>query len=204
MDLRPRMYAISQGPEGGHRSRSAGRVHPHLARRRRDRRRRRLALSLRHAGATGARRELRRRLPANDRQDRRPRGRSTTWPYEKGSKVKLFVLAGHRNMEGERAFVQELEALDAALAQGQRRDRLQVQHRRRLQDVRRLGTAWARRATTTPSGPSSASRRLSKRMARATSPSPSSRTAVRRSSTGRRRAAWPSRATSIRIHRVHP
>lgn len=36
----------------------------------------------------------------------------TAWPYESGSKVKLFVLAGHRNMEGERAFTQELEALD--------------------------------------------------------------------------------------------
>ena len=33
------------------------------------------------------------------------------WPYKKGSKVKLFVLAGHRNMEGERAFVQELKTL---------------------------------------------------------------------------------------------
>ena len=33
------------------------------------------------------------------------------WPYEKGSVVKLFVLAGHRNMEGERAFTQELQAL---------------------------------------------------------------------------------------------
>jgi Carbohydrate esterase, sialic acid-specific acetylesterase len=33
------------------------------------------------------------------------------WPYEKGSSVKLFVLAGHRNMEGERAFTQELQAL---------------------------------------------------------------------------------------------
>ena len=33
------------------------------------------------------------------------------WPYEKGSAVKLFVLAGHRNMEGERAFAQELKAL---------------------------------------------------------------------------------------------
>jgi hypothetical protein len=31
------------------------------------------------------------------------------WPYAKGSAVKLFVLAGHRNMEGERAFVQELK-----------------------------------------------------------------------------------------------
>jgi len=33
------------------------------------------------------------------------------WPYAKGSSVKLFVLAGHRNMEGERAFVQELKNL---------------------------------------------------------------------------------------------
>jgi len=31
------------------------------------------------------------------------------WPYKKGEKVRLFVLAGHRNMEGERAFVQELK-----------------------------------------------------------------------------------------------
>ncbi len=34
------------------------------------------------------------------------------WPYAKGSKVKLFVLAGHRNMEGERAFVQDLSRLE--------------------------------------------------------------------------------------------
>lgn len=33
------------------------------------------------------------------------------WPYPKASLVKLFVLAGHRNMEGERAFTQELGAL---------------------------------------------------------------------------------------------
>ena len=33
------------------------------------------------------------------------------WPYAEGSKVKLFVFAGHRNMEGERAFVQDLKAL---------------------------------------------------------------------------------------------
>ena len=31
------------------------------------------------------------------------------WPYKKGAKVKLYVLAGHRNMEGERAFVQDLQ-----------------------------------------------------------------------------------------------
>ncbi len=33
------------------------------------------------------------------------------WPYEKGGAVKLFILAGHRNMEGERAFTQELKTL---------------------------------------------------------------------------------------------
>ncbi|GIS59458.1 MAG: hypothetical protein CM1200mP2_16830 [Planctomycetaceae bacterium] len=33
------------------------------------------------------------------------------WPYKKRSRVKLFVLAGHRNMEGERAFIQELKML---------------------------------------------------------------------------------------------
>ncbi len=38
------------------------------------------------------------------------------WPYKKGSVVKLFILAGHRNMEGERAFVQELEALKGGAA----------------------------------------------------------------------------------------
>lgn len=41
-----------------------------------------------------------------------------TWPYAKGSTVKLFILAGHRNMEGERAFTQILRSLPdgAALA----------------------------------------------------------------------------------------
>ncbi|MDG2214537.1 MAG: sialate O-acetylesterase, partial [Verrucomicrobiota bacterium] len=33
------------------------------------------------------------------------------WPYKKGNTVKLFILAGHRNMEGERAFEQELKTL---------------------------------------------------------------------------------------------
>ncbi len=33
-----------------------------------------------------------------------------SWPYPQGSKVRLFVLAGHRNMEGERAFIQELKS----------------------------------------------------------------------------------------------
>ena len=37
------------------------------------------------------------------------------WPYKKGNKVKLFVLAGHRNMEGERAFIQELKELKGSM-----------------------------------------------------------------------------------------
>jgi len=32
----------------------------------------------------------------------------TAWPYKPKSAVKLFVIAGHRNMEGERAFVQDI------------------------------------------------------------------------------------------------
>lgn len=32
------------------------------------------------------------------------------WPYAKGAPVKLFVLAGHRNMEGERAFTADLKS----------------------------------------------------------------------------------------------
>ncbi|MFT5527412.1 MAG: hypothetical protein ACI9HK_005394 [Pirellulaceae bacterium] len=37
------------------------------------------------------------------------------WPYASDAPVKLFVLAGHRNMEGERAFVQELKTIDSKL-----------------------------------------------------------------------------------------
>ena len=37
-------------------------------------------------------------------------------PFAKGAPVKLFILAGHRNMEGERAFVQDLAALKGAEA----------------------------------------------------------------------------------------
>jgi hypothetical protein len=46
------------------------------------------------------------------------------WPYEKGSTVRLFVLAGHRNMEGERAFTQELEALDEAKGMANDNDKI--------------------------------------------------------------------------------
>ncbi len=36
------------------------------------------------------------------------------WPYRQGEPVQLFILAGHRNMEGERAFVQQLQTLPGA------------------------------------------------------------------------------------------
>ena len=42
------------------------------------------------------------------------------WPYPEGGEVQLFVLAGHRNMEGERAFVQELERKSSLLADNPR------------------------------------------------------------------------------------
>ena len=38
-----------------------------------------------------------------------------SWPYLKGTTVKLFVLAGHRNMEGERAFTQHLTSQNQSL-----------------------------------------------------------------------------------------
>ncbi|MFT6040561.1 MAG: hypothetical protein ACJAZ8_001477 [Planctomycetota bacterium] len=38
------------------------------------------------------------------------------WPHKKGKTVQLFVLAGHRNMEGERAFTQELRSLPKSKA----------------------------------------------------------------------------------------
>ncbi|MFC1806275.1 sialate O-acetylesterase [Planctomycetota bacterium] len=48
------------------------------------------------------------RTVGKDKKNPRP---LKVWPYKKGSKVKLFILAGQRNMEGERAFVQELKTL---------------------------------------------------------------------------------------------
>ncbi len=45
-----------------------------------------------------------------------PERKLKKWPYKKGSPVQLFVLAGHRNMEGERAFVQDLKQLEGKQA----------------------------------------------------------------------------------------
>jgi len=50
------------------------------------------------------------------------------WPFEAQSTVKLFVLAGHRNMEGELAFVQELEALPGGAALRERDPRVPFEY----------------------------------------------------------------------------
>ena len=50
-----------------------------------------------------------------------------TWPYPAGATIDLYVLAGHRNMEGERAFAQQLR--DVAGASELERDRGDVAFR---------------------------------------------------------------------------
>lgn len=37
------------------------------------------------------------------------------WPYQSGQSIKLYVLAGHRNMEGERSFVEDAQGLSSRL-----------------------------------------------------------------------------------------
>lgn len=62
------------------------------------------------------------------------------WPYEKGDTVKLFVLAGHRNMEGERAFVQfarEINGGDTIL-----RDRADIAFKYNLGGSFRVSRGW--------------------------------------------------------------
>lgn len=44
-----------------------------------------------------------------------PERNLTHWPYPDKSKVNLFILAGHRNMEGERAFIQQVPEKDTPI-----------------------------------------------------------------------------------------
>ncbi len=59
------------------------------------------------------------------------------WPYRRGRRVKLFILAGHRNMEGERAFVQELKG-NAAL----RKDNTRIAYKYSLGGGYRVSDGW--------------------------------------------------------------
>ena len=51
-----------------------------------------------------------------------PRPSMKRWPYSRTKEVDLWILAGHRNMEGERAFVQDLASIEGgnALSRPQR------------------------------------------------------------------------------------
>ena len=113
MDLRPRMYAISQGQRAvtrtdplaeyvptSHVGVEIGQpvgLHYHYG-----------TLGQLEHGVNYADAYL--RTIGNRQVAARP---LTAWPYAQDSTVKLFVLAGHRNMEGERAFLQDLKRLPA-------------------------------------------------------------------------------------------
>ena len=45
-----------------------------------------------------------------------PRPAMKRWPYSQTKEVDLWILAGHRNMEGERAFVQDLASIEGGTA----------------------------------------------------------------------------------------
>lgn len=62
------------------------------------------------------------------------------WPYPEGAPVTLFVLAGHRNMEGERAFVQDLARLEGKAAL--RDDNPVVAYRYRIGGGYRNSDGW--------------------------------------------------------------
>ncbi|MCC6508068.1 MAG: hypothetical protein IT423_03110 [Pirellulaceae bacterium] len=62
------------------------------------------------------------------------------WPYAQGSPVKLFVFAGHRNMEGERAFTQELKTLKGYEALT--KDNLQVAFKYSVGGGFKASSAW--------------------------------------------------------------
>lgn len=63
-----------------------------------------------------------------------------TWPYAKGSPVKLFVLAGHRNMEGECAFVGGLKEVRGGEAL--RKDNANIAFRYSLGGGYKISDGW--------------------------------------------------------------
>lgn len=63
-----------------------------------------------------------------------------TWPYDDGSMIQLFVLAGHRNMEGERAFRQQLVESKRGAVMSE--DRLDIAYRYSLGGGYRSANDW--------------------------------------------------------------
>ncbi|MBK8974286.1 MAG: hypothetical protein IPM29_00010 [Planctomycetes bacterium] len=113
-------------PAAGHRRRSAGGVRPDVARRRGDRRGGGLHY---HYGTLG---QLEHGVDYADAY-LRTIGKGAGWPalapgrMPRAAPIDLYVLAGHRNMEGERAFVQELA--DVKGGRALRRDRQDIAFR---------------------------------------------------------------------------
>ncbi len=64
----------------------------------------------------------------------------TPWPYPQNSAVRLIVLAGHRNMEGERAFIQQAKKLPTGEAI--LKDRADVAYRYSLGGGVRQSKKW--------------------------------------------------------------
>ena len=140
MDLRPRMYAISLGQKSvaqsdhlaqyvptSHVGVEIGRpvgLHYHYG-----------TLGQLQHGANYAEAYLH-NMKLWHREDRR----LEKWPYAPGSRVKLFVLAGHRNMEGERAFVQELR--DSSTWNHLQGDQTEIAYRYDIGGGYRRSTDW--------------------------------------------------------------
>lgn len=62
------------------------------------------------------------------------------WPYAANTPVKLFVLAGHRNMEGERAFIQDL--LNSASHQNLLAEDLDIAYRYNVGGGAKVSAGW--------------------------------------------------------------
>ena len=62
------------------------------------------------------------------------------WPYKPSSPVKLFVLAGHRNMEGERCFVQDVA--NAGTDAGLLNDNSAIAYKYSLGGGYRISNGW--------------------------------------------------------------
>ncbi len=114
------------------------------------------------------------------------------WPYPQGSLVKLFVLAGHRNMEGERAFTAQLKSLKGCEALAADNKGVAFQYS--------VGGGFTTSNSWEPLGQLDHTKLLDQSSAlpihcsakqSITSPSPSSLTVARKSTTGRQKARAP-------------
>jgi len=140
MDLRPRMYAISQGQKAVTESDALAEyiptshigveigggvgLHYHYG-----------TLGQLEHGVNYAEAYLR-----TIGRDKKIARSLEAWPYRRGSKVKLFILAGHRNMEGERAFIQELRTLNGK--ESLLNDNMEIAYKYSIGGGRKTSDSW--------------------------------------------------------------